>query len=89
LGGESLLTTAFHHWTLAMDPWKESAAWEDYRDIVRNRAKFEGKSALMTDHVIRTKAVTTADALDKSITITAGIRLTAWVVEAWWYMTRR
>ena len=72
-----------------MDPWKESAAWEDYRDVVHNWAKLEGKSTLMTDHLSRTNAIPTADSLDKAITVSVAIRLAAWVVEAWWYVTRR
>ena len=36
-----------------MDPWKESAAWEECRDAVRQWAKLEGKSAQMAEDLVR------------------------------------
>ncbi|HJQ80991.1 MAG TPA: hypothetical protein VJ828_13610 [Lacipirellulaceae bacterium] len=32
-----------------MDPWKEYAAWQDGRDVVRRWAALEGKSPTMSE----------------------------------------
>jgi hypothetical protein len=72
-----------------MDPWKESAAWEDYRDLIRDPAQLAGKRELPADRLVPTNAVPAATPLVKAIAITAGIRLAAWIVEAWYYLTRR
>jgi hypothetical protein len=40
-------------WFAAMDPWKEYAAWQDGRDVVRQWAALEGKSATMSDDLLR------------------------------------
>jgi hypothetical protein len=36
-----------------MDPWKEYAAWQDGRDVVREWAALEGKSATMSEDLRR------------------------------------
>jgi hypothetical protein len=36
-----------------MDPWKEYAAWQDGRDVVRAWAASEGKSATMSEDLLR------------------------------------
>jgi hypothetical protein len=36
-----------------MDPWKEYAAWQDGRDVVRAWAALEGKSATMSEDLRR------------------------------------
>jgi hypothetical protein len=40
-------------WFAAMDPWKEYAAWQDGRDVVRDWAALEGKSATMSEDLLR------------------------------------
>jgi hypothetical protein len=36
-----------------MDPWKEYAAWQDGRDVVRRWAAMEGKSPTMSEDLCR------------------------------------
>jgi hypothetical protein len=36
-----------------MDPWKEYAAWQDGRDVVRQWAALEGKSPTMSEELLR------------------------------------
>jgi hypothetical protein len=36
-----------------MDPWKEYAAWQDGRDVVRQWAELEGKSPTMVEELLR------------------------------------
>ncbi|HEY3395033.1 MAG TPA: hypothetical protein VGK58_20180 [Lacipirellulaceae bacterium] len=36
-----------------MDPWKEYAAWQDGRDIVRQWASLEGKSPTMSEDLLQ------------------------------------
>ena len=36
-----------------MDPWKEYAAWQDGRDVVRRWAELEGKSPAMSEDLLR------------------------------------
>jgi hypothetical protein len=36
-----------------MDPWKEYAAWQDGRDVVRDWAALEGKSSTMSDDLLQ------------------------------------
>jgi hypothetical protein len=38
---------------LAMDPWKEYAAWQDGRDVVRAWAALEGKSRTISEDLVR------------------------------------
>ena len=35
-----------------MDPWKEYAAWQDGRDVVRRWAELEGKSPAMSEDLL-------------------------------------
>jgi hypothetical protein len=72
-----------------MDPWKEYAAREECRDVVRRWAELEGKSPQMIDHLIRTALKPPSDSLDRSLALVTGLRLTAWIVETWWHWTRR
>ncbi len=36
-----------------MDPWKEYAAWQDGRDVVRQWAALEAKSPTMSEDLLR------------------------------------
>jgi hypothetical protein len=36
-----------------MDPWKEYAAWQTGRDVVRQWAALEGKSPTMSEDLLR------------------------------------
>jgi hypothetical protein len=72
-----------------MDPWKELAARAECRDAVRKWAELEGKSPLMTEHLLQTCSAPSSGVLDKSIAIATGLRLTTWLLETWWYVVRR
>jgi hypothetical protein len=39
-----------------MDPWKEYAAWQTGRDVVRDWAALEGKSPTMSEDLLRGSA---------------------------------
>jgi hypothetical protein len=72
-----------------MDPWKEYAAREECRDVVRQWAELEGKSPQMSDDLVKRYAKQVAGSLDKSLAITAGVRAIAWAIHMWWHITRR
>jgi hypothetical protein len=72
-----------------MDPWKESAAWEECRDAVRQLAELEGKSAQMTEDLVRDRTQRAGRSVDAPMLFGAGVRLFAWLLETWWYLTRR
>jgi hypothetical protein len=72
-----------------MDPWKELAAWQDYRDAVRIRGDLEGKSPLMANDLAWRYALPAVKPLDTKLAITAVARLLAWAIETWWHVTRR
>ena len=72
-----------------MDPWKESAAWEECRDAVRQWAEWEGKSPQMAEDLVREYSQWTGRSVGTPLLLGAGVRLFAWFVETWWYLTRR
>jgi hypothetical protein len=72
-----------------MDPWKESAAWQECREVVRQWAELEGKSPQMTEDFVRDFAEKTAQKIEKPLLLAAGVRAAAWAIQAWWHFTRR
>jgi hypothetical protein len=72
-----------------MDPWKESAALQECRDAVRQWAELEGKSAQMAEDLVRDQTQRAGRSVGTHMLLGAGVRLFAWFVETWWYLTRR
>jgi hypothetical protein len=72
-----------------MDPWKESAAWQEGRDVVRQWAVLEGKSPQMAENLVRDFAQQTAQSVDKPLLLAAGVRAAAWAIHTWWHISRR
>jgi hypothetical protein len=72
----------------AVDPWKEYAAREECRDVVRRWAALEAKSPQMADDLARRHGRQAVRPITKLLVISAGIRLIAWAIKAWWYITR-
>ena len=72
-----------------MDPWKEFAVWEESRDAVRTWAELEAKSPQMADDLVRRQAEPAVRSRNWRLGLAFALRLTAWVVESWWQITRR
>jgi hypothetical protein len=72
-----------------MDPWKESAAWQECREVVRQWAELEGTSPQMTEDLVRDFAEQTAHTIDKPLLLAAGVRAAAWAIQTWWHILRR
>jgi hypothetical protein len=71
-----------------MDAWVPYAVREHCRDAVLNWAELEGKSPLMTEHLVETSEKTASEQVGASFLVAAGFRLSAWVLETWWHLTR-
>jgi hypothetical protein len=72
-----------------MDAWVPYAVREHCRDAVRDWAELEGKSPQMTEYLIETAAKPAADRLGAAFFVAIGIRVAAWALETFWYLSRR
>jgi hypothetical protein len=72
-----------------MDPWKEYAAREECRDVIRQWAQLEAKRLPTADDLVKPYAHRADSSIVMPLAISATVRVIAWAVETWWHVTRR
>jgi hypothetical protein len=72
-----------------MDPWKEYAAREECRDVVRQWAELEASSPQMTDDLRQRHTQRPVHFFNMPLAVSAGVHMIAWAIDTWRHFTRR